>query len=154
MIILCVLYRKIKIIRIEVNNISWVLEFVKNIPDFLLYVVPGYLFIITYRYVLSKDENNSSETAHLLLGSLIASFILKTIYDVIIYNMFKLDWAISSRLYLMFIFAFCILCGFCWSKLVLSSCAEKIENILRIKRTVNKNIWRDILKDSIWVVSG
>ena len=97
---------------------SWVLELASNIPAFLTYVVPGYLFLAVYRYMLFKDEDSADKTSSLLLNSIIISFVLKTLYDLIA------AWLQPKHetLYL-----------------------------IGITRTVNSNIWDDIIEQGQWL---
>jgi hypothetical protein len=98
---------------------SWVLELASNIPAFLTYVVPGYLFLAVYRYMLFKDEDSADKTSSLLLNSVIISFVLKTLYDLIA------AWLQPKHetLYLIGIILLSILAGFGSAKLVVGKCA-------------------------------
>ena len=126
---------------------SWVLELASNIPAFLTYVVPGYLFLAVYRYMLFKDEDSADKTSSLLLNSVIISFVLKTLYDLIA------AWLQPKHetLYLIGVILLSILAGFGSAKLVVGKCAAGFFKKLGITRTVNSNIWDDIIEQGQWL---
>lgn len=126
---------------------SWVLELASNIPAFLTYVVPGYLFLAVYRYMLFKDEDTTDKTSGLLLNSVIISFVLKTLYDLIA------AWLLPEHetFYLIGIILLSILAGFGSAKLVVSELATDVFEKLGINRTVNSNIWDDVIGQDQWL---
>lgn len=126
---------------------SWVLELASNIPAFLTYVVPGYLFLAVYRYMLFKDEDSADKTSSLLLNSVIISFVLKTPYDAVAS---AIPWK-NESLYLVVIILLGIVTGFGSAKLVVSKYATWIFEKLGITRTVNSNIWDDIIEQGQWL---
>lgn len=126
---------------------SWVLELASNIPAFLTYVVPGYLFLAVYRYILFKDEDTTDKTSGLLLNSIIISFVLKTLYDVVAS---AFPWK-NESLYLVGIVLLGICTGFGTAKLVVSEWATDVFEKLGINRTVNANIWDDVIGQDQWL---
>lgn len=126
---------------------SWVLELASNIPAFLTYAVPGYLFLAVYRYMLFKDEDSADKTSSLLLNSVIISFVLKTLYDAAVS---AIPWQ-NESLYLVGIILLGIVTGFGSAKLVVSKYATWVFEKLGITRTVNSNIWDDIIEQGQWL---
>ncbi len=126
---------------------SWVLELASNIPAFLTYVVPGYLFLAVYRYMLFKDEDTTDKTSGLLLNSVIISFVLKTLYDAVAS---KIPWK-NESLYLIGIILLGIVTGFGSAKLVVGKLATDVFEKLGINRTVNSNIWDDVIGQDQWL---
>lgn len=126
---------------------SWVLELASNIPAFLTYVVPGYLFLAVYRYMLFKDEDTTDKTSGLLLNSIIISFVLKTLYDAVVS---VIPWK-NESLYLVGIILLGICTGFGMAKLVVSELATDTFEKLGINRTVNSNIWDDVIGQDQWL---
>lgn len=126
---------------------SWVLELASNIPAFLTYVVPGYLFLAVYRYMLFKDEDTTDKTSGLLLNSIIISFVLKTLYDAVTS---AIPWK-NESFYLIGIILLGICTGFGTAKLVVSELATDIFEKLGINRTVNSNIWDDVIGQDQWL---
>ena len=127
---------------------NWVLEFVNNIPVILTYVVPGYLFLAIYRYMLFKDENASDRTASLLLNSIITSLVLKALYDV---AASMLHQSQASGTYLAGIILWGVLAGFVSAKFVETSVMDWLLGFLNINRTVHSNIWDDALAEGQWI---
>lgn len=127
---------------------SWVLELAANIPAFLTYVVPGYLFLAVYRYMLFKDEDSADKTSSLLLNSIIISFVLKTLYDAVIS---ALPMNRNGNLYLILIILLGIVTGFIAAKFVVSNAAVWVFDKLGITRTVNSNIWDDVIEQGQWL---
>lgn len=126
---------------------SWVLELASNIPTFLTYAVPGYLFLAVYRYMLFKDEDSADKTSSLLLNSVIISFVLKTLYDAVVSAIPRKN----ESLYLVGIILLGIVTGFGSAKLVVSKYATWVFEKLGITRTVNSNIWDDIIEQGQWL---
>lgn len=126
-------------------------ELVRNIPEFLLYVVPGYLFLLIYQFMLFKDEDIASKTSHHLLNSLIASFVIKSIFDFIINAVSSLNRFVFQSYYLVLILIFSVCLGYLAARFSPSKAAWKLCNLLGIKRTVNENIWNDTIQDDMWV---
>ena len=126
---------------------SRVLELASNIPAFLTYVVPGYLFLAVYRYMLFKDEGTTDKTSGLMLNSIISSFVLKTLYDAVVS---AIPWK-NESLYLVGIILLGIGTGFGAAKLVVSGLATEVFEKLGINRTVNSNIWDDVIGQDQWL---
>lgn len=126
---------------------SWVLELASNIPAFLTYVVPGYLFLAVYRYMLFKDEDSADKTSSLLLNSVIISFVLKTLYDAVVSAIPRKN----ESLYLVGVILLGIVTGLGSAKLVVSKYAAGFFKKLGITRTVNSNIWDDIIEQGQWL---
>lgn len=127
---------------------SWVIELVANVPAFLTYVVPGYLFLTVYRYILFKDENAEDKTSSLLLNSIIVSFVLKTLYDAIL-SIFTSN--LNGSLYLLGMVLAGIGAGFVAAKFIISDKAITARDKLGITRTVNCNIWDDVIEQNQWL---
>jgi len=134
-----------------VRKINLISEIVNSIPEFLLYIVPGFLFIFTYKHLLYKDEKIASETTYLVLNSIIASFVIKTLYETAIYKIFNLYWSNTSYRYLITIFLFSVVFGYITSKAVSSSYFDKFRSCFGIDRTSHSNIWNDAIKRNTWV---
>lgn len=126
---------------------SWVLDLASNIPAFLTYAVPGYLFLAVYRYMLFKDEDSADKTSSLLLNSVIISFVLKTLYDAVVS---AIPWK-NESLYLVGIILLGIVTGFGSAKLSVGKYAARFLKKLGITRTVNSNIWDDIIEQGQWL---
>ncbi len=129
---------------------SWIFTLIEHLTEFLLYVVPGYLFLSVYRYILYKDENTVSQTANILLNSVIASFVLFPLYNGLLFFA-HLTWETSDYLYLIYVFCFSVLAGYVSVKIVTSHKISEAFTLFRISRTIHQNIWDDVLKPDMWV---
>ncbi len=38
-------------------DIGWIIDLVHSIPDILLYIVEGYIFVSVYNFILFKDDS-------------------------------------------------------------------------------------------------
>ncbi len=107
----------------------------KLLPDIIIYLIGGYLFITIYRFVSYKDRINDVE--HFLLSSLTVGFIIKNVLTKFNQN--------SDLVYI-------VICGITAYLLALLNSFlntnDKIINVLqtlRINRTNTPNIWYDFL---------
>lgn len=130
---------------------SWVLDFATNIPFFLIYVVPGYLFLSVYRFVLSKDENTPAQTSYLLLNSIIASFVLKTLYDIPLNQCLGHSSDETAGLYLVGILAMSVCAGTIAANAARSPRLLEIFQKIGFNRTLSENVWDDFLEGGQWL---
>ena len=107
----------------------------KLLPDIMIYLIGGYLFITIYKFVSYKERINDVE--HLLLSSLTVGFIIKSILTEFNQN--------SNLIYI-------VICGIVAYLLALLigylNTNDKIYNLLqalRINRTNTPNILYDFL---------
>ena len=129
---------------------NWIFTLIEHLTEFLLYVVPGYLFLSVYRYILYKDENTVSQTANILLNSIIASFVLSPLYNGLL-SLFHSNWGTSDYTYLIYVFVFCVLTGYLSASTITSRKASMLFEAVKINRTVHQNIWNDVLKPDMWI---
>ena len=116
----------------------------------MIYVVPGYLYLSVYRYVLYKDKDTPTQTAHILLNSIIASFVLKTSYDCVIYRTFGWTYENSGYKYLFFILLVSLVLGFISARIITAGWLSTIFMEIGLYRTVSENVWDDVVKPDIW----
>jgi len=129
---------------------NWIFTLIEHLTEFLLYVVPGYLFLSVYRYILYKDENTVSQTANILLNSIIASFVLSPLYNGLL-SLFHSNWGTTDYPYLIYVFVFCVLTGYLSAGAITSQKASRLFEAVKINRTVHQNIWNDVLKPDMWI---
>lgn len=112
----------------------------------MLYMVQGYVFISVYNFILCK----TSELNHLFFKSVVASYILKVVFDSIL--MAIPNFEVNGIGYVPLLFIFSTVCGYVCALIFKS---EKINDLLLkigVDRTVNDNIWRDVIKKYTWVL--
>ena len=130
---------------------SWVLDLVENLPEFMTYVIPGFLFLAVYRYILFQDEHAADQTSHTLLNSVAISFVLKTVYDGIVSLLFETISERSGSWYLTGILAFSIFAGYFLARAVSLPRTKQWLDRIGVSRTIHSNIWDDILEAGIWL---
>lgn len=128
-----------------------VLDFVKALPEFLTYIVPGYIFLAVFQYILYKDQDFKTQTTSVVLSSLVISFIIKSGYDAVLYNLPNVSLTIGSQGYLIWICVLSSILGFVIAKLVSCEHLGFVCDVLHIDRTIHENIWNDVMKPDLWV---
>lgn len=110
-------------------------DLVKLLPEIILYIVLGFIFIRTYKF--TRIIKNINEYQHIFTVSLIVGFILWNIYSLI---------PISLGIYVdtigMIISS--VIMGFISAKIINSNKLHKLFQKLKISQTVNQKIWADI----------
>lgn len=110
------------------------------------YVVYGYLFLSAYYWISFKDNKDFT---NLIMKSIAISFILKSIYDLIIkrYNI-----VFSSELYSIITLVFISgMLGLFIGRLTSDRRFNLLLHKLHIGRTTNMNIWDDVIKPYTWI---
>lgn len=62
-------------------QIDWIIYLINNIPTIILYIVYGYIFLVAYYWISFKNDTDFN---NLLIKSIAISYLLTTIYDLII----------------------------------------------------------------------
>ena len=110
-------------------------DLVKLLPDIIIYLIGGYIFITIYRFVSYKEKINDVE--NLLLSSLTVGFIIKNTLIKFNQNNDLVYVAICG------VVAYLLALLICWL-----NTSNKVYNVLqhlRINRTNHSNIWYDFL---------
>lgn len=114
------------------------LKFIESLPEVLSYLVQGFIFVSIYEFVNYKDENSNIQ--NLFFKSIIASFILRFIYDPILGN--RIDGVWYNLVFTIFTLIVTIiiirLTRFKWFK-------KLVQNLFKSNRNSKKYIWEDIL---------
>ena len=109
-------------------------QIIETLPKILNYIVPGYLFIVVYNFMMFKDYsyNNSK-----LFPSIVISYLISLISNIILSDcepstVFTLSIGIA------------IVSAYFISQIL---CMKRIKIILNAitHRTVNVNVWRDMI---------
>lgn len=107
------------------------------LPNVILYLVTGFIFLKTYRFV--SIVQTTTNYTHVLFESLITGFVLKSLYDLFP----------SINVYVdivgMIISSFVL--GYLSAILMSTKWFEKFLLFLGIRQTKNKYIWQDIVDD-------
>lgn len=106
------------------------------LPQAILYIVAGYIFISVLRFVSLKYQH--TEIEHILLSSLVSGYIIVKIMNLI-------PFSISYEADCVGIICTSAFTGYLIGKLYSLNCFDKILNKLEIRATLNKNIWNDLV---------
>lgn len=137
----------------EIKDIAEVL------PMLLIYIVPGYLFLVIKNYILGYDNDNKD---NIVLKSILISYIFITIEEIffkylvahpmwfstdiyiLIFKFYRYN--ISDVYYICSIIIFAITSAYIISRIVQTDKWWEITESLGIKHTLYSNIWDDIIK--------
>lgn len=128
----------------EKIRIDDLLILISNLPNIFWYFAPGYIFIKIYTHVTYND--NDDNLNHILLRSMVVSFVIKTIFD------FAVDSInIGNTVYSILLLFFTVMISYFTAIFFKSTSYDKIQTMLKINRTQNGNVWYDIFKKDAWV---
>lgn len=113
----------------------------------MIYMVQGYIFLSIYNFILFRTV----ELKHTFFKSVVISFVLKTIFDGMLFIL-AINVEIYSILYFISIFIFSAIVAFIISIIVQSKWFSKLLLKIGIKRTMNQNIWDDIIRPNCWLM--
>lgn len=127
-------------------DIDWITYLIDNIPTIISYVVYGYVFLVTYYWISFKDNNDFN---NLLIKSIATSYLLTSIYDLIIE---KYRIIFTNEYYkVISYFAISAILGFMVGKILSHRWFNLLLHKLHIGRTTNENIWDDVIKPYTWL---
>lgn len=119
---------------------------IQNIPEIISYIVYGYIFLVSYYWISFKDNKDFN---NLLIKSVATSYLLTTIYDIVIS---KCNITFKSENYKVVVyFVLSAILGFIIGKIISHRWFNKVLHKLHIGRTTNENIWDDVIKPYTWV---
>lgn len=126
--------------------IDWIIYLIKNIPEIISYIVYGYVFLSAYYWISFKDNKDFN---NLLIKSIAASYLLTTIYDLIV---FKCNIIFDNQYYkVISYFAISTALGLIIGKIISHRLFNLLLHKLHIGRTTNENIWDNIIKPYTWL---
>lgn len=132
--------KKTKREEISIDNIN---EIIDALPNVLNYLVPGYIFITIYDFIMFKSYSfHTSKVFPSIICSYVIRILSKIIANILLPNM-------SDTLF----FALTIILGVGSALLITFILNRKSVKKFMIKttnRTINTNIWRDMLGDDSW----
>lgn len=120
-------------------------EIITFLPSIFIYVVPGYLFLKAFNYVVSWNKTTFKEN---IFEYIIISYILCSIQKFLLSIFFSNVYLNTPGEIICLLIESCIL-GFLCGKFIISKWYSKIRKKLNIKRTINNSVLGDIVdKDS------
>ena len=123
--------------------ISWISELIELLPEIIFYIAYGYIFLFFYQWVTLKD---SKDAKNIIITSIVLNYVLITLYTVV-FNIINIQISNTVIVYSILSAVLGLLIG----KLVLSEKWNDVLKRFKLGRTVNKNIWDDILQDGVWL---
>ena len=132
---------------------------VNNLPIIMLYMAQGYVFLTVYSFMRFKQN----ELNHLFFKSVIASYILKIIFDwlfikktvtenVVIKTIRLVNAGYESPVYCILLLAFSALLGIFLAYVTQSNKFNRLLLKLKVKRTTNQSIWDDVIEPNCWIM--
>lgn len=130
----------------EVIVIDWITYLIDNIPEIISYIVYGYVFLVAYYWISFKDNKDFN---NLLIKSIAVSYLLTTIYDLIV---LKYNIVFSNNYYkVITYFIISAISGLIIGRIISHRWFNLLLHKLHIGRTTNENIWDDVIKPYVWV---
>lgn len=133
--------------------IDWITGLIDKIPDILLYIVPGYISVSIFNFILFKDKRNdeNSQVNFILLKSISISYIFKLFFDKIITSTCLSKYSIDNFLYAIILVMTSSLVSYTAALIFRTISFNKFLLKIGIHRTVNSDIWIDIISNGCWL---
>lgn len=124
---------------------SWVTELIQAIPDIVIYIAPGFLFVSVFMWVTHRKFHTPQVQ---VVAGIVASFVLKSCFDGII-TLFA--WQVTSPWDAILL---CAVSGILGILLGIASASPWLTNLLifcHIYRSGNSSVWDDVLRGNMWM---
>lgn len=133
--------------------IDWIVKLIDKIPDILLFIVPGYIFVSIFNFILFKDKRNdeNSQTNFIILKSISISYIFKLFLDKIKTITCLSKCSIDDSLNAIILVVACLLISYVTALICRTKSFNKFLLKIGIRRTINSDIWLDIVSDGCWL---
>ena len=115
------------------------MQFIQILPTIFSYLAPGYVFVAILGYITGRD--GKVELKHVVFRSIVGSFIVKTVFDLI----FRLP--VGQLWNTVILIAVSAILAYAFGIFFHSPIYDKVRMFLKIERTFNKGVWEDILKE-------
>lgn len=100
---------------------------------------------MVYEHTAHRIRENNLD--HILFRSIVGSFIIKSLFDIII----GAYLAESTAFYSIMLLALSFVLAYLIALFMKSKCYERVQHLLKINRTQNHCIWHDIFAKQAWV---
>lgn len=121
-----------------------ILSLIDKLPYIISYIIYGCLFLSIFNFI--KFKNNETDIKHYFISCITVNFIIKATFDGIL-QFCSIYTNNSSVEYYLSCLAFTIVTAFISGKIVSSKAINSLLLKVGIQRTVNQDIWNDILQD-------
>ena len=112
---------------------------IQQLPTLLQYYVPGYLFIVVYDFITSKNRQNG---VNLHLECVVVSYVIVIIVGIILA---AFELSPSYRITVLIEFAIAVFTGYIAAKFIDSDWCEDILHWLKINKSPKASIWDDYM---------
>ena len=119
---------------------------IDNIPKIISYIVYGYVFLVAYYWISFKDNKDFN---NLLIKSIAASYLLKSIFELLVQKC-HIDFNNGYYKVILYFITSALL-GFLIGKIISHRWFNLLLRKLHIGRTTNENVWDDVIKPYTWV---
>ena len=124
---------------------SWITELIQAIPDIIVYIAPGFLFVNGFVWVTHRQFSTHQVQ---IASSIVASFVLKSCFDVIVrLTIFQND----SPLSVMILCAISTVLGVLLGVITGRQWFTNVLLFFHIYRSANSSIWDDVLSGNMWM---
>lgn len=128
------------------NIFQDLIQLIDKIPELLIYMVQGYIFISIYNFMLFKKN----ELDHVFFKSVVVSYILKIIFDSIL-SVVPCG-QVNGAGYIPLLFLFSVASGYGCARLSKTEKVNRFLLLIGIRRTVSPTIWEDVIEPYTWVM--
>lgn len=115
----------------------------------MLYMVQGYIFLGIYQFVSLKVKD--CDLKHLFFKSVVASYVIKVIFDLINKRFFSSTFIEGELSYIIGVLVLSIFLGYLCAIIAGTKTFNSLLLKLGVKRTTNQNIWDDIIRPNCWI---
>lgn len=113
----------------------------------MIYMVQGYIFLGIYNFILFRTV----ELKHTFFKSVVISFVIKTIFDGILFIL-PINVEIYSISYFIAMFIFSTALAYIISLIMQTRWFNSLLLKISVNRTMNQNIWDDVIKPNCWLM--
>lgn len=110
------------------------------------YIIYGYIFLSCYYWITFKDNKDFN---NMIIKSVACSYILKLTYDIVFHRL-KIVFSSNTQEAIIYVIVSAV-CGLLIGKIVSDRHFSEILCKLHIDRTINENIWDDIIRPNTWI---
>lgn len=118
---------------------SCIKELAEILPQIIIYIVTGYVFLKTFHFVALKQ--NEMDVEHILTTSLVIGYVFWSIAYII-------PFSISYEIDAIGIVLSALVLGYIFGRIIRSKQVIKLLDLLKIRDTGNKYFWDDLMDDT------
>lgn len=129
-----------------------ILAIISSLPTIMSYIIYGFIFVSIFNFITIKRTNN--ENNHFVVSCISISFILRCIYEYLFGLFDKYGLAtvqIGSAGFYVVTVIITIAVAYILGIVVSSKYVNDVLLRIGVKRTVNSNMWQDIVGDNMWM---